>query len=103
MKITKTVKFYVILLAIVPVVLFLTAVTQTFILKSKKNTLNNANSQLEQNNAEYEKQQEIYNYLNSDEYLEDYYKHYGYGTDEGGNTQYYGNNEDDINIIVTQP
>ena len=102
MKITKTVKLYVILLALIPIVLLLTAITQTFILKSKKNTLKNANSQLEQNETEYARQQEIYEYLNSDEYLEDYYKRFGYGTDEGGNTQYYGDNEDDINVVLNQ-
>lgn len=93
MKQTKMVKFVFMFLMLIPIVLLVTAITQTFVLKAKKNTLNNAQTSLEQNKKEYETKQDIYDYLTSDEYLSDYYKHNGYEDEDYGN-------EGDINVEI---
>ena len=93
MKQTKMVKFVFCVLFLVPIVLFVTGVVQTFVIKSEKSKLENVQTQLAEAKQEYEEKSEIYRYMDSDQYLEDYYKHNGYDGEEYGE-------DGDINIVV---
>ena len=69
-------------LLLIPIVLFVTGIVQTFVLKSKQNALLNAQNELAQQQQEYHDLQNEYDYKTSDEYLEEYHKYYnGYGQD----------------------
>ena len=95
MKQTKTVKFIFALMLLIPVALFFTGIVQSFVLKHKKNEFNDAKKNLQQQETVYEEKEELYNYLTSDEYIEQYYMHEGYENDQ------YGNSGDiNINVVV---
>ena len=94
-KQTKLIKFMVVILLLIPIVLFFTAIVQTFVLKSKQSQLANIKQQLQQSQLEQQKQQSIYDYLDSNQYTEDYYKHNKY------NGESYGN-DGDVNIEITK-
>ena len=67
-------------LLLIPIVLFVTGIVQTFVLKAKQNQLLNAQNELAQSQQEYNDLESEYDYKTSDEYLEEYYKYYyGYG------------------------
>ena len=75
--------------------LFFTGIVQSFVLNYKKNQLNDAKNNLQQQETIYEEKEELYNYLTSDEYKEQYYMHEGYENDQ------YGNSGDiNINVVV---
>ena len=93
MKQTKKVKFVFAVLLIVPMVLFTIAIVQTFVVKSKKGYLTDAQTTLSERQEVYDENSEIYNYMNSEEYWEEYYKHHPQ------NGENYGN-EGDINIEI---
>ena len=71
----KLIKFMIVVLIFIPIILFVTAIVQTFILKNKQAELNNANTYLNERNDELEKQQDILDYVESDEYKQEYKKH----------------------------
>ena len=69
-------------LLLIPIVLFVTGIVQTFVLKSKQNQLLNAQNELAQQQEEFDNLQNEYDYKTSDEYLQEYHKYYsGYGND----------------------
>ncbi len=78
----KLIKFMIVVLLIIPIALFFTGIIQTFVLKSKQDKLTNATQELYASQQELEKQKEIEEYVYSDEYKEEYYKHNnpGFGT-----------------------
>ena len=92
-KQTKVIKFMLFVLILIPMVLFLTAIIQTFVLKDAKNKLDNANSNLNQLEQEYNDLNQKHNYVYnkdgtiSEEYLEEYYKHNGNGYGNEGDIQ----------------
>lgn len=81
-KQTKMIKFMLVVLLLIPVILFVTGIIQTFVLKSKQNELESSKYQLEQSVQNEQELTEEYEYKTSDEYLNEYYKHNsGYGED----------------------
>ena len=79
-KNTKMIKFMLFVLLLIPLVLFVTGIVQTFVLKSTQNKLAQAQNDLTQSTQEYNDLQNEYDYKTSDEYLEEYHKYYsGYG------------------------
>ena len=92
-KQTKLVKFMLVVILIIPFLLLVIALVQTFILKNKQHQLINAKSELSIIEDELDKQEEIYNFKSSEEYDNERYKHEEY------NNENYGN-EGDINIII---
>ena len=76
------IKFMLFVLLLIPIVLFVTGIVQTFVLKTKQNELAKANADLTNSTQEYNDLQNEYDYKTSDEYLEEYYKYYyGYGNE----------------------
>lgn len=69
-------------LLLIPIVLFVTGIVQTFVLKSKQSQLANANAQNSEYSQQYEELTGEAEYKESDEYWKEYYKYfYGYGED----------------------
>lgn len=91
MKQTKMAKTVLIFLTMIPVVLFTIGLTLTFVLNARTQKLDSAKTEYAKSEEELKKQSEIYEYMSSDEYLEDYYTHHDH------NGEAYGN-EGDINI-----
>lgn len=76
------IKFMLFVLLLIPIVLFVTGIVQTFVLKSTQNKLAQAQIEQAQAQQEYNDLQNEYDYKTSDEYLEEYYKYYyGYGNE----------------------
>lgn len=81
-KNAKMIKFMLFVLLLIPIVLFVTGIVQTFVLKSTQNKLAQAQTEQTQIQQEYNDLQNEYDYKTSDEYLEEYYKyHNGYGNE----------------------
>ena len=93
MKQTKTVKFIFAVALLIPVVLVFVGVIQSIALQVKRSELTNAQTNLNQKQEELKQQQDILDYLESDEYKNDYYIHEGSGDDAYGN-------EGDIEVII---
>lgn len=77
-KQTKMIKFMIVVLIFIPVVLFLTGIVQTFVLKSRQNELYNSQYNLSQSES---KKQELSNeadYKGSSDYKNEKDKHNGY-------------------------
>lgn len=87
-KQTKTIKFMIALLLLIPIVLFMVGIVQTFVLKSKQNELANSKYNLEQSQTKQEELSNEYDYKTSDEYLKEHYKHNSY------DGKYYGDDGD---------
>ena len=84
MKQTKMVKFVFAILLLIPAVLLTTGIIQTFVIKNSKSQLLSAQNELNKAQTELSQLTETENYINSDQYLEDYYKNNGYdGKDYG--------------------
>lgn len=76
------IKFMICALLLIPIVLFVTGIVQTFVLKSKQSQLANANAQNSEYSQQYEELTGEAEYKESDEYWKEYYKYfYGYGED----------------------
>ena len=81
-KQTKMIKFMLVILLLIPVILFITGIIQTFVLKNRQNELKSCKYQLEQSVQNEQELIEEYEYKTSDEYLNEYFKHNsGYGED----------------------
>lgn len=89
----KLIKLMLFVLMLIPLILLLTGIVQTFVLKSKQQQLLNAQNELTLSQQELLKQQQIYNYQSSDEYKEENFKHNEY------NGQNYGN-KGDVNVEI---
>lgn len=75
-KQTKTIKFMLFVLILIPLVLFTIGIVQTFILKSKNNQLNQTNAKLEQS---IEKEKDLNTeaeFKSSEEYFKEYQKYF---------------------------
>lgn len=75
-KQTKTIKFMLFVLILIPLVLFTVGIVQTFILKSKNNQLNQTNAKLEQS---IEKEKDLNTeaeFKISEEYFKEYQKYF---------------------------
>lgn len=82
-KQTKTVKFMLAVLLLIPIVLFVVAIAQTFIIKSKQAELSKVQYELAQAKQNEQDLQGELDYKTSDEYLNEYYKHhYGYSEND---------------------
>lgn len=86
-KQTKTIKFMLFLLMIIPIILFSVGIIQTFVLKSKQNELANANYVLDQKIQTEQELQNEADYKSSDEYKYEYQK-------------YFNNKSEDEDILV---
>ncbi len=75
-KQTKTIKFMLFLLIIIPIILFSVGIIQTFVLKSKQNELANANYVLDQKLQTEQELQNEADYKSSDEYKDEYQKYF---------------------------
>ena len=113
-KQTKLIKFMLFVLLLLPIVLFVIGVVQTFVIKSEQQKLFNAKKQLELKQKEYQDVSSQHNYIfkdkNStngelvltDEYKKEIYKHNEYYNEEDinkENPKYYGD-EGDTKIII---
>ena len=87
-KQTKMIKFMIFILLLVPIVLFVIGISQTFILKSKNNELELNNKKLYSAQQKKEETEDSLDYIESDQFLEDYNKY------ENGKSE----NENDIII-----
>lgn len=83
-KQTKMIKFMLVVLIIIPMVLFITGVVQTFVLKSKQNELYNSQYTLSQTENKKKELSDEADYKESTEYKEEKDKHNGY-TDKDKN------------------
>ena len=96
MKQTKLIKFMLVVLILVPTILLITAVVQTFVLKDAQKKLTIANEALTKTEQEYNHLNKQHDYVYnedgslSEDYLKEHYKH-GDGS--------YGN-DGDIDIII---
>ena len=93
MKQTKMVKFIFASALLLLVTLLFVGIIQSVTLQIKRNELAQSQSVLQQKQQEKEQKQDILDYLNSDEYKEEYYKH------EGNDGDHYGN-EGDIEVVI---
>lgn len=75
------------------VTLLFVGIIQSVTLQIKRNELAQSQSVLQQKQQEKEQKQDILDYLSSDEYEEEYYKH------EGNDGDHYGN-EGDIEVVI---
>lgn len=81
-KQTKTLKFMLAVLILIPIVLLLIGIVQTFVLKSKQNELYNAKYELAQSNNTKQEKENEFEYKSSEEYLKESFRHNdGYGND----------------------
>lgn len=74
-KQTKLIKFLIVLMFIVPVILFIVGVSQTFVLKNKQAKLKSLNQTLSQTQQEHEEYLKTEDYLESEEFKDDYNKY----------------------------
>ncbi len=75
-KQTKTIKFMLSFLILIPLVLFSVGIVQTFVLKSRQNQLNQTNYNLEQSIEKEKNLQEESEYKSSEEYIKEYQKYF---------------------------
>ena len=80
-KQTKIIKFMLVVLILVPTILLITAVVQTFVLNDAQRKLSIANETLSQTEKEYNNLNQQHNYVYnedgslSEDYLKEHYKH----------------------------
>ena len=77
-KQTKMIKFMIVVLIFIPVVLFLTGIVQTFVLKSRQNELYNSQYNLSQSESKKQELSNEANYKGSSDYKNEKDKHNGY-------------------------
>ena len=87
------VKFIFAIALLIPIVLVFVGIVQSISLQIKKNTLSQAQTELQLKEDELKEKQDTLEYLNSDEYKGEYYSHEGYDNESYGK-------EGDIEIII---